>query len=57
MIAGACKSAATLFAIGAKELIFCPFGELGPLDIQFRKEDKIMEYRSGLDINEAFAIL
>ena len=54
LITGMCKSAATLFAIGASELIFCPFGELGPLDIQLQKEDKLIGAESGLNISEAF---
>ena len=57
LVAGICKSAATLFAIGAKEIVFCPFGELGPLDIQLQKEDKIAGQESGLNISEAFSSL
>ncbi len=53
VVAGYCKSAATLFAIGADELIFTPFGELGPLDVQFQKEDKLFGQESGLNITEA----
>lgn len=57
LIAGLCKSAATLFAIGAKELIFSPYGELGPLDIQLQKEDNLFGQESGLNITEAFRTL
>ena len=57
MVAGLCKSAATLFAIGAKEIVFSPYGELGPLDIQLPKEDKLFGKESGLNINEAFKAL
>lgn len=57
LVAGFCKSAATLFAIGAKELIFCPFGELGPLDIQQHKADNPFGLESGLNIGEAFTTL
>lgn len=57
VISGFCKSAATLFAIGADELIFTPFGELGPLDIQLQKEDKLFGQESGLNITEAILTL
>ena len=30
-VPGLCKSAGTLFAIAANEVVFTPFGELGPL--------------------------
>ncbi|MGS0536682.1 hypothetical protein [Pseudoalteromonas sp. SaAl2] len=33
-----CKSAGTLIAIAANEIIYGPLGELGPLDIQTRKK-------------------
>ncbi|NJK36080.1 MAG: hypothetical protein HC919_14710, partial [Oscillatoriales cyanobacterium SM2_2_1] len=49
---GFCKSAGTLLAIGADEIVMSNFGELGPLDIQVSKEDDFRS-RSGLDINEA----
>lgn len=57
IVSGFCKSAATLFAIGADEIIFTPFGELGPLDIQLQKEDKLFGQESGLNINEAMLTL
>jgi len=57
IVSGLCKSAATLFAIGADELIFTPFGELGPLDIQLPKEDKLFGQESGLNITEAILTL
>ena len=57
LVSGVCKSAATLFVIGAKEIVFCPFGELGPLDIQLQKDDKLTQHESGLNINEAFSTL
>ena len=53
-IPGLCKSAGTLLAIGATELIFSPYGELGPLDIQLTKSDNIFGQESGLNISEAF---
>ena len=43
-----CKSAGTLIALGANELVFSHHGELGPLDVQLQERDEIWEYRSGL---------
>lgn len=57
LIPGFCKSAGTLLAIGADELIFTPYGELGPLDIQMVKEDRLSGMESGLNISEAFLTL
>ena len=55
LLPGLCKSAGTLLAIAGKELIFTSYGELGPLDIQVAKEDKLGVLESGLNISEAFA--
>ena len=49
-IPGMCKSAGTILAIAANELIFSPSGELGPLDVQMAKKDDIADRVSGLDI-------
>lgn len=53
-IPGLCKSAGTLLAIGANELVFSPYGELGPLDVQLTKTDDLFGQESGLNISEAF---
>jgi len=53
-VPGLCKSAGTLLAIGANELIFSPYGELGPLDVQLTKTDDLIGQESGLNISEAF---
>lgn len=45
-----CKSAGTLIAVGASELFLDDMSELGPLDIQVKKDDEIMGRSSGLDI-------
>lgn len=45
-----CKSAGTLICIGASELVMFDKGELGPLDVQFQKQDEIFQQSSGLDI-------
>ncbi|MBI4321180.1 MAG: SppA protein [Chloroflexi bacterium] len=46
-VSGYCKSAGTLLAIGADELIMCDHGELGPLDIQLSKKDELFGMESG----------
>lgn len=45
-----CKSAGTLICIGASALILADQSELGPLDVQLRKQDELFEQSSGLDI-------
>jgi len=50
---GRCKSAGTLIAVGAHELVLADFGELGPLDVQLGKNDEIFEEVSGLNITQA----
>ncbi|MEW8285181.1 MAG: hypothetical protein AB2697_04300 [Candidatus Thiodiazotropha endolucinida] len=52
-----CKSAGTLIAIGAKELIISDRGELGPLDVQFQKKEELFEMSSGLDIIQSIIAL
>jgi hypothetical protein len=54
---GYCKSAATLVALGAHELILSDCGELGPLDVQMSKTDEIMQVQSGLTVTSALATL
>jgi hypothetical protein len=53
LVAGMCKSAGTLVAIGAHDLIFSPYGELGPLDVQVLKKDELGGQTSGWAINSA----
>jgi len=50
---GRCKSAGTLIAIGAHELVLADFGEFGPLDVQLGKNDELFEEVSGLNITQA----
>lgn len=57
LIPGLCKSAGTLLAFAGTELAFTPYGELGPLDIQLTKTDKIAGMESGLSIRQAFDTL
>lgn len=47
-----------MLAIAGENLIFSPYGELGPLDIQMTKTDDIASLdNSGLNISEAFMTL
>jgi hypothetical protein len=43
-----CKSAGTMVCLGADKLILSDKAELGPIDVQLRKEDEVGERRSGL---------
>jgi hypothetical protein len=54
---GMCKSAGTLAALGATEIIFGDFGELGPLDVQLTKRDELIGSSSGLDILQAIGVI
>lgn len=56
-IYGRCKSAGTLIAIGADEIIISDFGEFGPLDVQLDKQDELFENVSGLNIMQALSSL
>ena len=44
-------------AVAGHEIIFAPYGELGPLDVQVLKEDQIGSHQSGLNISEAFSAI
>ncbi len=57
LIAGNCKSAGSLVAVGATELAFGPRGELGPLDVQVRKPDEMYGLSSGLEIFQAVQVV
>lgn len=52
-----CKSAGTLIALAANELIMSDAGELGPLDIQFQKPKEILDQNSGLDLVQSLNYL
>lgn len=47
-VSGWCKSAGTLLAIAANELIVGDYGELGPIDVQRLKPDEVWQRSSGL---------
>lgn len=57
LVSGLCKSAGTLIALGAHELVFMPYGELGPLDIQMSRIDKFEQMQSGLVISDSLTTL
>jgi hypothetical protein len=54
VISGWCKSAGTILCTCAHQVIFGPHGELGPIDVQIRREDEIGERDSGLSVDAAF---
>ena len=56
-VSGYCKSAGTLVALGAHQLIIADHGELGPLDVQMYKEDELGATRSGLTVLSALSTL
>lgn len=56
-ITGWCKSAGTIFAIGANKLVISDHGELGPLDVQMREKDELWGMSSGLTVMEALTAL
>ncbi|TPK38716.1 hypothetical protein [Mesorhizobium sp. B2-5-3] len=56
-IPSVCKSAGTLLAVGAHDLIMGPFSELGPLDVQLYERDEIFSRKSGLLSHSAFEAL
>ncbi len=43
-----CKSAGTLIAVGAHQIVMADTAELGPLDVQISKVDEVGERHSGL---------
>ena len=56
-VSGYCKSAGTLLALGAHEIVVADCGELGPLDVQMSKEDELGATRSGLTVLTALSTL
>jgi Serine dehydrogenase proteinase len=56
-VSGYCKSAGTLVATAATELVIDDHGELGPLDVQMMKTDELWETSSGLTVMEALNVL
>ena len=54
---GYCKSAGTLLALGAHELVMGRRGELGPLDVQVSEKDQLVRDGSGLEIFTSLGVL
>lgn len=52
-----CKSAGTLIALGADEIVMSDLAELGPLDVQMSKSDELAEMTSGLTPVQALNVL
>ena len=57
VVPGYCKSAGTLFVLGADEIAMAGMGELGPLDIQLLRPDEFMKNSSALCITQALDLL
>ena len=57
VVPGYCKSAGTLFVLGADELAMAGLGELGPLDIQLQRPDEFMKNSSALCITQALDLV
>lgn len=56
-IFGFCKSAGTIIALSADEIVMSEFGELGPLDVQLPKQDELLVRSSGLELSQAMSSL
>lgn len=54
---GYCKSAGTLVAAGAHDLVMSDHGEFGPLDVQMSKKDDLLERQSGLTVTDTLTTL
>jgi hypothetical protein len=57
LLGGRCKSAGTLIAMGAHELVMSDHAELGPVDVQVGKKDELFETASGLTVLNALTEL
>ncbi len=56
LVFGYCKSAGTMVAIAANEIVMSDYGELGPLDIQVIKEGDLRR-ESSLNIQQSLMVL
>jgi hypothetical protein len=57
VVTNLCKSAGTLLAIGAQEILMSELAELGPLDVQIMKPDTLGERTSGLTPSQSLSTL
>ena len=56
-VPGWCKSAGTLLAVAANELVIGDYGELGPIDVQRIRPDEVWQRSSGLTEETAISTL
>jgi len=56
-VPGYCKSAGTLIALGAHQIIISDQGENGPLDVQLQRKDELVGSESGLTSTTALKTL
>jgi serine dehydrogenase proteinase len=56
-VPGFCKSAGTLVALGAHQIIISDQGENGPLDVQMQRKDELVGSESGLTSTTALRTL
>lgn len=56
-INGVCKSAGTLLALGADVIIMDEHAQLGPIDVQVKRQDEVGEHTSGLTPIESLKFL
>jgi hypothetical protein len=54
---GDCKSAGTLIASGANEIIMSVFGQFGPLDVQLADKDEFFGQTPALDVRQSMTTL
>ncbi len=54
---GYCKSAGTLIAIAADEIVMSEFGQLGPLDVQLADKNEMFGQTPALDVSQSLATL
>lgn len=56
-VPGYCKSAGTLIALGAHQIVISDHGENGPLDVQMQRKDELVSSESGLTSTTALQTL
>jgi hypothetical protein len=54
---GNCKSAGTLIAVGANEIVMSHFGQFGPLDVQLADKDEFLGQTPALDVSQSITTL
>lgn len=54
---GYCKSAGTLIAVGADEIVMSEFGQFGPLDVQLADKNELFGQTPALDVSQSLATI